>query len=497
MLTAALTLSSCGEDYITVDPTDVATGEQIDDLATKNPDKLMIVIDPLLAGMYNYMNQYNTQGSSSTVHNDFGLTSFFHLGDVMTDDLAFEVQGSGWFTFDYQFQYRGEQYIRTFMYWNFFYTLINKSNDIIRKIPEGVESAEINAAKGQALAIRGMAYYYLISMYQQTYSSLPDPATALGVPLIYTPNEGESRLNRVPVAEVYAQAEADLKNGISLLEGFKRKAKTSINKEVAQMLLSRIYLNMERWQEAADLAHAARTNSDAQLMSLSEIATDGFNNINNKEWMWGADITGETTTMFASLFSFLCSYDAGYGGAVGQYRKIDARLFSNFSETDARRKQFANPGEKVVITYDTGDRQVPDYTNLKFKKVAGWEADYVFMRLSEAYLTEAEALAHLNKNGEAASVLKELMVNRDPSWNKTSVTVDEVYTQRRLELWGEGFSFFDHLRLKKDIIRNYEGSNHWVGGRLDFKAGDWTLLYQIPRREFQENDQMDESEQNP
>ena len=223
MLTAALTLSSCGEDYITVDPTDVATGEQIDDLATKNPDKLMIVIDPLLAGMYNYMNQYNTQGSSSTVHNDFGLTSFFHLGDVMTDDLAFEVQGSGWFTFDYQFQYRGEQYIRTFMYWNFFYTLINKSNDIISKIPEGVESAEINAAKGQALAIRGMAYYYLISMYQQTYSSLPDPATALGVPLIYTPNEGESRLNRVPVAEVYAQAEADLKNGISLLEGFKRK----------------------------------------------------------------------------------------------------------------------------------------------------------------------------------------------------------------------------------------------------------------------------------
>ena len=54
------------------------------------------------------------------------------------------------------------------------------------------------------------------------------------------------------------------------------------------------------------------------------------------------------------------------------------------------------------------------------------------MRLSEAYLTEAEALAHLNKNGEAASVLKELMVNRDPSWNKTSVTVEDVYTQRRL-----------------------------------------------------------------
>lgn len=36
----------------------------------------MIVIDPLLAGMYNYMNQYNTQGSSSTVHNDLDLLHF-------------------------------------------------------------------------------------------------------------------------------------------------------------------------------------------------------------------------------------------------------------------------------------------------------------------------------------------------------------------------------------------------------------------------------------
>lgn len=77
-------------------------------------------------------------------------------------------------------------------------------------------------------------------------------------------------------------------------------------------------------------------------------------------------------------------------------------------------------------------------------------ADNVFMRVSEMYLTEAEALAHLNKGTEAAIVLKDLMVNRDPSWNKASVTVDDVYTQRRTELWGEGFALYDHLRLKKE-----------------------------------------------
>ena len=37
LLAASLTFSSCGEDFITVEPTVVATGDQIDDLAQKNP----------------------------------------------------------------------------------------------------------------------------------------------------------------------------------------------------------------------------------------------------------------------------------------------------------------------------------------------------------------------------------------------------------------------------------------------------------------------------
>ena len=149
LLTASFLFSSCGEDYITVDPTDVATGDQIDKLAKDNPEKLKIIIDPLLAGIYNYLNQYNTQGSTKTVHNDFGLMSIFHLGDVMNDDLAFHVQGSGWFTYDYQLDYRAEQYTRTYQYWNFFYTIINKANTVISKIPADVTDADIKAIKNE------------------------------------------------------------------------------------------------------------------------------------------------------------------------------------------------------------------------------------------------------------------------------------------------------------------------------------------------------------
>ena len=98
----------------------------------------------------------------------------------------------------------------------------------------------------------------------------------------------------------------------------------------------------------------------------------------------------------------------------------------------------------------------------------------------------------MNKGTEAAIVLKDLMVNRDPSWNKASVTVDDVYTQRRLELWGEGFALYDHLRLKKGVDRTYAGSNYFDAAKLKIEAGDWKFLYQIPLREIQENESISE-----
>ena len=89
------------------------------------------------------------------------------------------------------------------------------------------------------------------------------------------------------------------------------------------------------------------------------------------------------------------------------------------------------------------------------------------------------------------------MSQRDPSWNLNSVTVDDVYHQRRLELWGEGFSLFDHLRLKKGIDRNYAGSNHLKSARYTIDAGSWYFLYQIPLQELDNSDAITANEQNP
>lgn len=490
--TACFLFTACGDDFFDTENAGVASKEEIDEIGSSSPDALIKVVEPLMLGLNNYTCQYNTQGSSSTVHNDFGLMSIYHLGDVMNDDLAFEVAGSGWFTFDYQLDYWGEQYVRPFFYWNFFYSIISKANDIISKISADVEGPDLKAYKGEALVYRGFAHAYLAQMFQQTYIGNEE---APGIPIVLTPDEAEEAFaGRAPLSKVYAQVEKDFKTGMELLAGWKRPNKTMIDEQVAAGLYTRVCLVTNNWDDAITYARKARAGYSVYTPE-ELLADNAFNNISAKEWMWGADITAETSTAFASFFSFMCSYDAGYGGDVGQYRKIDAKLYDSMNATDVRKKLFKH--SSTGVEYTAQESQFPEYTNIKFKKVANWEADYIYMRVSEMILTEAEALAHKGDGAGAAQVLKELMSQRDPSWNMASVTVDDVYQQRRLELWGEGFSLFDHLRLKKGIDRNYDGSNHLSSARYTIDAGSWYFLYQLPLRELDNSDAISEADQNP
>lgn len=489
---AGMALASCGDGFFDIENAGVATKDEIDAIGSSSPDALIKVVEPLMLGLNNYTFQYNTQGSSSTVHNDFGLMSIYHLGDVMNDDLAFEQAGSGWFTYDYQFDYWGAQYVRPYFYWNIFYSIIGKANDIITKIAPDVTDADLKAYRGEALVYRGFAHAYLAQMFQQTYIGNED---APGVPIVLTPDEAESAFaGRAPLRQVYAQVEKDFKDGMELLAGWKRPNKTMIDEQVAAGLYSRVCMVTNNWEDAITYARKARQGYSVYTPT-ELLANEAFNNIAAKEWIWGADITAETSTAFASFFSFMCSYDAGYGGDVGQYRKIDARLYDSMNDTDVRKRLFKH--SSTGVNYTAQEQKFPEYTNIKFKKVANWEADYVYMRVSEMILNEAEALAHKGDGSGAATVLKELMSQRDAGWSRQSVTVDDVYQQRRLELWGEGFSLFDHLRLKKGIDRNYEGSNHLKSARYTIDAGSWYFLYQIPLRELDNSDAIDASEQNP
>ncbi|MEZ3550900.1 MAG: RagB/SusD family nutrient uptake outer membrane protein [Muribaculaceae bacterium] len=107
----------------------------------------------------------------------------------------------------------------------------------------------------------------------------------------------------------------------------------------------------------------------------------------------------------------------------------------------------------------------------KFWGIDGYSScAYNMMRASEMLLIEAEAACHNSQEAVAKSCLDELNANRINGWKGTDLTGDalleEIKVARRIELWGEGFNFFDFKRWNQPIERRV-----WVAG--DATSGNW------------------------
>lgn len=488
---AGALLTSCGDDFFDTEYTAYLDSDTAAELAAKDPDALI----GYLNGAWSFMVSWNVSGADA--HDDFSFMSVLHSTDMMSEDMT--MFAFHWFGYDYDFDNRMFNYRRTRVDWSTFYTAISKANELISFFPEEPTSADSKGVLGQALAIRGLSYYYLIQLYQFTVTESGAINTgAPGVPLVYssadglTEDEETKKLGRNTVGEVFAQIEDDLTRAVDYLEaGYSRPSKMFIDAAVANGILARYYLLSQQWDKAASAA--AKAHSGYSIMGQSGLH-DGFMALSNTEWMWGYDHNTESQTTFASFFSHVSNLAPGYSGMAYSGRGIDKRLYDQIPDTDFRKALFNGPDGDD--SQPTPGAKYP-YAILKFGSTGDWTMDYMYMRAAEMVLIEAEALAHQNKNTEAATALKKLMEKRDPAWSQTSVTVEDVYLQRRIELIGEGFSYFDLKRLNKGIDRNYDGSNHLTGYKKTIAAQDKVWLYQIPNQEMQENSQISDDDQNP
>lgn len=489
---AALALASCSSDYLETESTTYLDAEQAGEAAGRNPDVF-------LNGMWSFMVDWNVTGNAA--HDDINYMSSLLCTDVMSEDIAFG--GNHWFIYDYEHDNREYNYRRTLSIWSTFYTMIAKANDIIAAYPEGGKTAEEKGLLGQAQALRGMCYT-MLPQYYQTYMNADGTINreAAGVPLIltmadgYTTEELAALKGRNTVGKVLDQAELDLTNAVeNLSAGYKRPTgdtgKTYIDYGVANGLLARYYLLTQQWEKAANAAKTARQGYSERTQRTYN---DGFMDVSASDVMWGFNHTTETQTAYASFFSHISNLAPGYAGLDYAAKLIDARLYSQIPANDIRKTVFNGP---------EGDNSQPtagakrEYANLKFGNDGSWTMDYIYMRSAEMILIEAEAQARLGNGAAAAGTLQQLMANRIAGWNAPSVTVEEILLQRRIELWGEGFSFFDLKRNNKGIDRNYPGTNHLKGYEKVIPALDKSWTYQIPLREMQENQLISDSEQNP
>ena len=309
----------------------------------------------------------------------------------------------------------------------------------------------------------------------------------------------------------------DLNQAIELLAGFDNGTnKDQIDEAVAYGLRARANLLMQKWAEAAKDAEKAIAGGTPQ--SLSEVSKPTFNSASASSWLWGVLITPDNdvvTTGIINWPSHLCSLTGnGYTTLTGSFRYISSALYDQIPDTDIRKQWFISPeGTSTLVDNETvGGTPVIEYfglapyTNVKFgayQDVMGNTTnsqDWPLMRVEEMYLIKAEGEAMSGNLPTAKQTLENFVKTyRNPSYvcNASSAQAmqDEIWLQRRMELWGEGFALFDILRLKKPIIR--KDTNYEAIVQFNLEPESQIMIYRIPQCEMETNKGITEADNNP
>lgn len=370
--------------------------------------------------------------------------------------------------------------------WEFLYKVIGNANGIINSVPDE-SPEEVLVFKNKSYLYRGIAYFYLLRIYQHTTAS--DDTEA--VPIDF--GDFGSGNPKSTVGEVKARILEDLTWAYNGLENYTRASKEEVDASIAAAYLARFHLTYENWSEAEQFADIAM-----QVGSISDDVSHGFDELSLSEAMWGAIVTDATTEIYASFFSHTSQINDGYSG-WNHFKTVNSNLYNMIPATDKRLAWFADqeygPGE-ILVPGTWGHYNItPKYTSLKFIAHPGpgqFIGDYIYLRNTEFYLTKAEALARQNRDSEAQQVLYDLNSVRDTSYTLSTNTgqalIDEILMYRRIELWGDGVASFDMARLGVGLNRQ-DGRENLVipGGEVQIPALDPRMIFDIPQAETEAN----------
>lgn len=480
-----LMVTGCKKDFLNVQPTRVLTQEQVANAAKNNPD----VVAGTMSGIYTLMFQDGTGGT--TAHDDFGQKGYDIYSDFLSGDLALSVSTYGWYRRLTELTSTVDFTTTTnYKPWRYYYRIIRSANTVIASLGGNNAVPKLKANQyimGQAKAMRAYAYFYLSQFYSTSYN----PSAEI-LP-IYT-DPAQKNQPKSTTQDVFSLIIKDLTQADSLLEGFTRTSKHQINKYVSEGLLAYAYATMDGTDnlvKAKDLTSDIIQNGGFTLMDSTEVvytgdpSIGGFNNVNTPGWMWGQDITLDNGLDLVSWWGQMDVFTYSYQWA-GDRKAIDKGLFDNIPDDDVRKGQFYNDPTSGYYLLPLNKFYTPDRIIGGQRNVT---TDYVYMRVAEMYLLNAECAAKSGDEATAKQSLKALVKLRVPNVNyidglSGQSLLNEIYLQTRIELWGEGKSYLAMKRFKATIVR---GSNHlsFVGEPIPYN--DPRLTFSIPQSEIQNN----------
>lgn len=524
LLGSAMLLTTSCSDLDTNPSGSTMSDGQLNEVLAQDQSKLKSEVSGMYANMIEYGAITQWYGTGQPRHYDFGYASTMMMMDASGQDEPSQVSGYNWYNKPLRFVDRTANSETTYFIWNQCYKNIKAANDVLKSVDLENLSDVAKSYVGQAYAMRAFEFFTLIQLYQFSYKGHEDAA---GVPIVTEKTaEAEANNPRAAVKDVYKQIMDDLNTAIDYLTD-SRSAKSEINRQVAYGLRARVNLVMQNWSDAA--ADAQKAAEGYTPLSKDAAAAPGFNDVSASNWIWGNIVDESNDIVQSGILNFpsmMCSFTGNGYSPTYACRMINSKLWKEIPSTDVRKgwwidenlnSPIVNPKYVVHQEYEdedgnvvkylavynqTGD-EVADitepYTNVKFgayKNQYGNElnaCDIPLMRVEEMILIQAEATAMGGNVEEGKRILENFVrTYRDPSYTCNATTAegvqDAVWFQRRVELWGEGFSFTDLLRLKKPLDRT--GANYEVSVRFNLPAESPIFLYLIPEDEENHNEAL-------
>lgn len=510
-----LSVSSCNESMLEFSPTDSGSGEEL----LKTASTAITSVNGVYRSMW-------TAGWSTTAntHQCFGVAAYGLALDCMADDLIMQSQGNGWFwgdqTYNVKSNYTSSAF-RSYDVWYANYKWIANVNYII-DAETTMEGSEADKAYviGQAYAIRAFCYLNLATWFSRApYNPMTGTSrwTEACVPVYTTGTTIKTGGKpRESLRTVYNRIDEDIDRAIELLEKGKETTLAENNKShiglyAALGIKSRACLAEGDWDGAYKAAMRVIDEGGYTVGTKSDLM-GGMNSLNKGNVIWGAGIQiADQSGVYAGFFTHMDNQQGTY--AKSAPKLINKQLYNRINPTDIRR-----------AWWDPADKESP-YIGKKFSfsNLASYLGDYIYMRVEEMYFTAAEAALRSQTIADnvqtARNLMNTVMAERDSKYNAnnrsglnlgattttwTGSLLEDIITQRRIELWGEYGRLFDVRRLGQGIDRRSDDgfSEECISGmsrrNVDITKPDtydWVLT--IPKAELDANPNINEEDQNP
>lgn len=367
--------------------------------------------------------------------------------------------------------------------WNSFFYAIQQANLVIKHAPEMLDGKIISndvfaSVMGQSYAIRAFSYFWIVRIWGDA-------------PILTTPSVSDSyhaEEVRKPAEDVFTLILDDLKAAREYLSD--NGDRTHFTKSAAWALEAQVLAWKKDWDgvlkacanvnasiyKLANLYSPDHSPSDPDF--LNYIAGSGYANIFNvgeqPESIFELSYSIDDSSESKNLYKLVANSESLHPSiaCLDEYkanRMKDWRYFVNFYDNKKITKYFINFGSAAAETRNV-----------------------ILLRYGEIVLLQAEAYAEkaaiLGAEGGAAMLKNSVVALNDirnraggPAYtlDPAAFTLDDIdelrnyiAEERKIELYGEGYRYFDLIRTGK-VLERMEPIN----GQNDMRSVVWPIYY--------------------